>query len=203
MEIAYDLVEGGAARVQLAVRTPPNIVLRRAGPFPGDAIAIAMLRLPAHIADRQMRFVRRRVLGDLSEFGLPVPDEGLFARHHREAKAPAILDPEVIEAIKARRFEIVAGLDSLDETGVSLADGTRVEPDAVIAATGYSRALEPMVGHLGVLDEHGKPHALAGAPALPGLRFIGYVPRPGQIGFIGGEAKRAARAIARELRAAA
>ena len=36
MEIAYDLAEGGAAKVWLSVRTPPNIVLRdRPGWAPG------------------------------------------------------------------------------------------------------------------------------------------------------------------------
>ena len=34
MEIAYDLAEGGASRVRLAVRTPPNLLRRSpAGPF--------------------------------------------------------------------------------------------------------------------------------------------------------------------------
>ena len=28
MEIAYDLAEGGARKVRLAVRTPPNILIR-------------------------------------------------------------------------------------------------------------------------------------------------------------------------------
>jgi cation diffusion facilitator CzcD-associated flavoprotein CzcO len=200
MEIAYDLAEGGAGRVWLAVRTPPNIVLRRTpGGLPGDVPALAMLRLPAKFADAQMKVIRRLAIGDLNEYGLPQPEEGLFARHHREGKAPAIVDQEVIDAIKDRRIEIVAGLESLEENGVRLADGTRIEPDAVVAATGYRCALEPIVGHLGVLDERGVPRALRGAPAAPGLRFIGYVPRPGQIGYMGGEAKRAAKAIAREM----
>jgi cation diffusion facilitator CzcD-associated flavoprotein CzcO len=200
MEIAYDLAEGGAGRVLLAVRTPPNIVLRRGpGGLPGDVPALAMLRLPAKFADAQMKVIRRLAIGDLDEYGLPQPEEGVFARHHREAKAPAIVDPQVIEAIKARRIEIVAGLESFEESGVRLADGTQVEPDAVVAATGYRRALEPIVGHLGVLGERGVPRALRGAPAAPGLRFIGYVPRPGQIGYMGGEVKRAAKAIAQEM----
>ena len=199
MEIAHDLAEGGAERVWLAVRTPPNIVLRRAGPIPGDLIGIAMLRWPARFTDPPMRFVRRRVLGDLTEFGLPMPAEGLFSRLRREGKAPAILDAEVIDAIKERRINVVAGVESLDETGVNLADASRIEPDVIVAATGYSPGLTTMVGHLGVLDERGIPRAVAGTAALPGLRFIGYVPRPGQIGYMGGEAKRAARAIAHEL----
>lgn len=39
MEIAYDLAEGGASRVRVAVRTQPNIILRQAGPLPGDVPA--------------------------------------------------------------------------------------------------------------------------------------------------------------------
>jgi cation diffusion facilitator CzcD-associated flavoprotein CzcO len=196
MEIAYDLAQGGAKHVRLAVRTPPNIVLRAVAGLPGDPIAIAMLRLPPRIADAAMKFVRRLAIGNLTAYGLPRPDEGLFARTHREGKAPAIVDKRVIQAIKDRRIEIVAAVDSLYVTGVQLADGSRIEPDAIVAATGYRRALEQMVGHLGVLDERGAPRALRGEEAAPGLRFVGYVPRPGQIGSMGGEAKRAAKAVA-------
>jgi hypothetical protein len=105
----------------------------------------------------------------------------------------------VIKAIKARDIEIVAGVESLDTTGVLLADGSRVEPDAVICATGYQRGLEPLVGHLGVLDECGRPR-VHGGPAAEGLRFIGFIPRPSQIGYAAKQARQAARAIALELR---
>jgi hypothetical protein len=91
-------------------------------------------------------------------------------------------------------------VESLDSTGVTLADGARVEPDVVICATGYRRALGDLVGHLDVLDEHGRPTALAPETAADGLRFLGYVPRPGAIGWTGKQARRTARAIARELR---
>jgi hypothetical protein len=37
-------------------------------------------------------------------------------------------------------------------------------------------------------------------PAAEGLRFIGYLPRPGGLGYMGKEARRAAKAIRRELR---
>jgi hypothetical protein len=97
---------------------------------------------------------------------------------------------------------VVRGVAALDETGVELADGARVEPDAVICATGYGRVLEPLVAHLGVLDERGMPRARGATPAAPGLRFIGYVPRPGGLGYMGKESRKAARAIDGELRAA-
>jgi cation diffusion facilitator CzcD-associated flavoprotein CzcO len=203
MEIAHDLAEGGASKVWLSARTPPNIVLREGpGGLPGDMIAVVLLHLPPRFGDAVARFARKQDLGDLTEYGLPVPEEGIMSRLRRTGQAPAIVDMEVIDSIKARRIEIVPGVESLDETGVQLARGSRVEPEAVICATGYSRALQSLVGHLGVLDEREVPRALGVVPAAPGLRFVGYVPRPGGIGYAGKEARRAARAITRELSAA-
>jgi cation diffusion facilitator CzcD-associated flavoprotein CzcO len=193
MEIAYDLVEGAARRVRLAVRTPPNILIRSpAGPL----LANLFRRLPPERADAFIRKVREKEIGDLTEFGLPVPEEGVFARLRRLSVAPAIVDMEVIQAIRDRRIEIVAAVEALDESGVTLADGNRIEPDAVVAATGYRPSLEPMVGHLGVLNERGAPFVPQGQEAAPGLRFVGYRPLPAHLGHMGREAKRAAREIA-------
>jgi hypothetical protein len=131
---------------------------------------------------------------------MPVPEEGVFSRLRRLGVAPSILDEEVIDAIKAGRIEVVRGVEALDSTGVTLVTGRRLEPDAVICATGYRHGLEPLVGHLDVLDETGLPRTRGAEPPAPGLRFVGYVPRPGALGYMAKEAKRAARAIARELR---
>jgi cation diffusion facilitator CzcD-associated flavoprotein CzcO len=200
MEIAYDLAEGGASKVWLSARTPPNILLRSGpGGLPGDMIGVALLHVPLRVGDAVARFGQKQDLGDLTEYGLPIPAEGVMSRLRRTGQAPAIVDREVIDAIKVGRIEVVRGVTALDETGVELADGARVEPDAVICATGYQRILEPLVGHLGVLDERGIPRARGVTPAAPGLRFIGYVPRPGGLGYAGKESRRAARAIAREL----
>ncbi|HET9739772.1 MAG TPA: NAD(P)/FAD-dependent oxidoreductase [Solirubrobacteraceae bacterium] len=193
MEIAHELATEGAAQVRLAVRTPPNIIIRM--PI-GPLLARTLMKLGARRADAVMRRVRLREIGDLTEYGLPIPDEGLFSRLERLRVAPAIVDREVIDSIKARRIEIVAGVSSLHETGATLADGTRVEADAVIAATGYRTGLASMVGHLGVLDERGVPRVNE-AEAAPGLRFVGYRPRPAHISVMGAEAQRAARDIAR------
>jgi cation diffusion facilitator CzcD-associated flavoprotein CzcO len=200
MEIAYDLATGGARRVRLAVRTPPNILVRMpAGPL----FARALAKLPPRRADAVARFVRRHELGDLTAYGLPMPEEGVFSRLRRLSVAPAIVDKAWIEAIKDGRVEVVAGVDALDAGDVALADGARIAPDAVVCATGYSCGLEWMVGHLGVLDGRGVPRVHGGEPVAPGLRFVGYAPRPAQLGYLGGEAKVAARGIAAERRAAA
>lgn len=140
--------------------------------------------------------------GDLSEYGLPVPEEGVFTRVARAGGEPTIVDKEVIEAIKARRFEVVGAVNSLEGSAVHLEGGASIGPHTVICATGYLRQLAPLVGHLGVLNERGAPRVVGGEPAADGLRFIGFVPRPGAIGYMAKEAKLAAKAIARELRTA-
>jgi cation diffusion facilitator CzcD-associated flavoprotein CzcO len=198
MEIAHELAESGAAKVWLSARTPPNILLRTGpGGLPGDIMALALLRMPVRLGDAVARVGRRLSVGDLTEYGLPVPEEGVFSRLQRLRVAPAIVDKEVIDAIRAERVEVTPAVESLDSTGARLTDGTRVEPDAIISATGYRRGLEPLVGHLDVLDANGMPSAVAESPAAPGLHFIGYVPRPGGLGYMAKEAKRTAKAIAR------
>ena len=100
IEIAYDLATGGARRVRLAIRTPPNILLRAQAGVPGDLPALALLRLPPAIADAQLKLVRRLAPGDLADYGLAPPREGVFARLRRDGKTPAIIDREMLDAIK-------------------------------------------------------------------------------------------------------
>lgn len=202
MEIAHELADGQAAKVWLAVRTPPNILGSR-GPagIPGDAIAVVLWHLPAWLGDRLTRFARKADFGDLSEYGLPVPEEGVISRARRIGKAPTIVDEDVIAAIKDGRIEVVTtAVEAFDAEGIEFAGGERIEPDAMVCATGFRRGLEPLVGDLDVLDGDGVPRVRGGEPAAPGLFFIGYRPRPGGIGFMAKEAKRAARVIARDLR---
>jgi putative flavoprotein involved in K+ transport len=199
LEIAYDLATGGAKRVRLAVHRMPHIIFRMAGPIPGEYPALLLAALPPRIADPQVAFAQRKSIGDLSRWGLTEPTEGFFTRARRENKVPAIVDPEVISAIKAGQIEIVAAVESVDEAGARLASGTTLRPDAIIAATGYSTGLEPVVGHLDVLNDQGEPTVHGGPADPPGLRFIGYRPRPAQVGLVGREGRRAARQVKREL----
>jgi hypothetical protein len=145
------------------------------------------------------RFARRMDIGDLSACGLPMPEEGVFFRLRRLGVAPAIVDKDVIEAIKSGRIEVVPGVESLTTTRVQLAGDASVSPDVLICATGYRRGLEPLVGHLDVLDERGIPRAFGANSAAPGLRFIGFVQRPAGLRYMGKEARRAAKLISRDL----
>jgi cation diffusion facilitator CzcD-associated flavoprotein CzcO len=201
MEIAHDVATGGAAKVWLAVRTPPTIISRQGpGGLPGEWIGAVLLNFPTRFGNAFARFGSRQDFGDLSAYGLPVPEEGLMTRFRRDGTVPSIVDKDVIEAVKEGKVEVVGAVESLDSAAVILAGGRRVEPDAIISATGYRRALEPLVGHLGVLDDRGQPAVAAPKPAAPGLRFVGYTSRPGALGFMSRQAKRSAKAIAREVK---
>jgi cation diffusion facilitator CzcD-associated flavoprotein CzcO len=202
-EIAVDLVEGGAARVRLAVRTVPHIVRRSTLGWPAQYSGVLVRRLPVRFVDRLSRLQARAALPDLSAHGLPRPDTGLYSRV-KEGAIP-VQDVGLIDAVRGGKVEIVAAVDSFEDGKVVLADGSRIEPDAVIAATGYTRALEGLVGHLGVLDERGKPAAHGGrTPAgAPGLYFTGYTnPISGMLRELARDAGKIAKAVARHLRTA-
>jgi hypothetical protein len=57
---------------------------------------------------------------------------------------------------------------------VILADGTAIAPDAIIAATGFDPDLGGLVGHLGVLDDHGSPRGGFSSDLGDGMFAIGH-----------------------------
>jgi cation diffusion facilitator CzcD-associated flavoprotein CzcO len=202
MEIAHDLARGGAAKVWLAVRTPPHILLRSLpGGLPGDLVSLPLYHSPIRIADAVSRAARKANLGDLSAFGLPFPADGVFSSVKRDGKVPALVDIDVVDAIRNGSIEAVPTVESFDEDKVVLVDGSRLDPHAAILATGFVRGLEELVGHLGVLDATGKPIVIGERPAAEGLRFLGYLVRPSVIGVCAKLSRRMAKRIDRELSA--
>ena len=197
-EIAHDLAEGGAARVSLAVRQPPNIVRRATLGVPSQLLGIAVRRLPRPFVDRATLVTQRITLGDLSRYGLAFPTVGVASRVREDGKIP-VLDVGLVRSIKQGRVHIVGPVTGFDGADVVLGDGARLQPDVVIAAIGYRRALEPLVGDLRVLLPNGRPKVNGGAtlPNAPGLYFIGYSnPFSGNLRELGIDARRIAKAIA-------
>ncbi|MET7645986.1 NAD(P)/FAD-dependent oxidoreductase [Streptomyces sp. NPDC005426] len=197
-EIAVDLVEGGASRVRLAVRTVPHLVRRSTAGWPAQATGILVRRLPVALVDRAGGLMARVAVPDLAAQGLPRPDTGLYSRV-KEGAIP-VQDVGLIDAVKSGRVVPVAAVESFDEDAVVLADGIRITPDAVIAATGYLRALEPLVGHLGVLDARGRPVAYGGRTPkqAPGLYFTGFTnPISGMFREMALDARKIAKRLAR------
>ena len=197
-EIATDLAEGGARRVWIAVRTPPQIVRRNVGAWPAHATGILVSRLPAALVDPIARFQRRLTIPDLTRYGIPLPSDGLMTRVRRVGEVP-LQDVGFVGAVRGGAVTPVAAVTGFDGGQVLLADGSAVAAQAVIAATGYRRGLGTMVGPLGVLDDGGLPRVHGGAPAAPGLFFLGYtVSLRGMLRDIAADARRIAPAVARD-----
>jgi putative flavoprotein involved in K+ transport len=203
-EIAVDLVEGGASRVMISVRTPPNILPRDLGGMPSQVIGVLSRRLPVRIADRISKVMQRLTVGDLSRYGMPAPAEGLYTRVNKDSIP--ILDVGLVDLVKQRRVEVVRAVERFDGPDVVLDGGRRVRADAVIAATGFLRGLEPLVGDLGLVAPNGRPvvHGPETHPNAPNLHFIGYSnPVSGNLREIAIDARRIARAVRRRRRPAA
>jgi len=195
-EIAADLASGGAAEVLLSVRTPPAIVRRDTAGVPTQLLGIASSHLPIAVVDRIASTLRRVAFPDLTPLGLPAPERP-YSEFLRRRVIP-VIDVGIVRAVRDGRVRVVADVERLDGDTVRLVDGTGVGVDAVLAATGFRTGLEPLVGHLGVLDERGVPlvHGADEPAGAPGLHFLGYdVTLGGMLRVISGQARRLARVI--------
>ncbi|MEU6274986.1 NAD(P)/FAD-dependent oxidoreductase [Streptomyces populi] len=197
-EIAADLAEGGASRVRLSVRTAPHILRRSTAGWAAQYTGIAVRRLPVRLVDALAGPVGRLSVPDLSAQGLPRPATGLYSRVN-EGSIP-VQDVGIVDAVRKGKVEIVAAVEGFEDDKAALADGNRIAPDAVIAATGYTRALEGMVGHLDVLDGRGHPVVHGGRTPknAPGLYFTGFTnPISGMFRELALDAEKIAKSVAR------
>ncbi|HTE72419.1 MAG TPA: NAD(P)/FAD-dependent oxidoreductase [Actinomycetes bacterium] len=195
-EIALDLLRVGA-EVTLSVRTPPNIVRRDTLGVPSQVFGIALKRVPERFMDPLTATLRRISVPDLSEHGLPRSADP-YSTFRRTGTVP-ILDTGIVDAVRTGRVRVVPATVSVDGPTVHLADGSSSRPDAVVAATGFTTGLEPVVGHLDVLDRRGVPtvHSADQHPAARGLHFVGIKAElSGLLREIGLEARRVGRALA-------
>jgi putative flavoprotein involved in K+ transport len=195
-EIALDLL-GVDATVTLSVRTPPNIVRRDAFGVPSQLFGIALKKAPRVFKDPLAAGMRRVSVPDLSGYGLPRTPSP-YTQFQQTGTVP-ILDTGIVTTIRSGRVRVVAAIASIDGPLVRLIDGGIVEPHAMIAATGFTTGLQPLVGHLGVLDQRAVPqvHGADHLPSAPRLHFVGIKAElSGLLREIGLEARAVGRALA-------
>lgn len=201
IDIAGHLVNAGA-RVTVSMRSAPNLSKREVFGVPGQPLLVLLTdHLPIKLADLSFSISQRLTFGDLRRFGIPPAPEGPYAAYRHRGTNPAV-DDGFIAALKRGMATVVAEVQRLDGANVVLVDGTCLQPDSVICATGYRRGLEPLVGHLGVLRADGVPFCHKGAPehsGAPRLYFCGmWAPFSGQIRVGPIHARRIARAAAHD-----
>jgi len=185
----------------VSVRNGPTILPTRVLGLPLQLLSPLMTPLPAWVVDILMAATERLFLGNLSKYGLPKHPDGVATRLIQEGIAPAF-DDGFVAALKAGQVTILPSVVRLDGDAVIFSDGSTIRPDAVICATGYLPGLEGLVGHLGILDEIGRPTPPGSKhhPDHKGLWFMGMTPRlPGVFYAARGEAKQLARKVQRLL----
>lgn len=183
-EIAVDLAEHGV-ETAISVRSGVAFV-----PEPRSAVAMrlaaSLLRtLPRPLAER---LLRRR---DFHHLGLPLPP-GSPLDHF------PVVGYELPEAVAARRVTVYPALEALEQAAAHFADGRVASFDAMILATGYRPALDP-VAHALTFDGEGRPllDRFGRAAAHPRLVCVGYTypTTEGWLQAIGREAERAVKGI--------
>lgn len=202
-ELALDLTRGGARRVLLSVRTPPNIFPRQWCGVPLQAFSLlnggpgGRGSLPPRFVDAVGRLAQRVIHRGRSERLLGRPPLGIASAVRERGRIPVFAEG-LLDAIEAGRIEVVGAIEAFDGDDVVTAGDRRIRPDAVIAATGYLHGLEGLLGHLGVLGRTGLPCTTGSEPAMAGLYTIGY--RLPHLGRMPADARGIARHIARERR---
>lgn len=196
-EIAADLADAGV-HVSLAMRTPPNVVLRAVAGIPSQALILSMSPLPVRAQDMLAGLLQKVAVGDLRKYGIPKAPRGIATQQLRDDVTPTI-DVGLLKTLKNGGVTVVAPVERFTQDAVVLTDGTSLRPDAVVLATGFQRGLEGLVGDLGVLAGSGRPlvNADQQLAAHPGLFFLGYSnPLTGNLRQLGLDATKIARKVA-------
>ncbi len=171
------LVRVETGTLWLSARHAPTLIPKRLANIAVHRNSPLIARLPAPLANLALALVQRLAFGSLRALGLPRAAGGGMSRLRKENVALAS-DDGAVAAIKAGRIAVVPVIRAFDGATALLDGGRTLEPEVVIAATGYRSGLEPMVGHLGVLGARGKPLFNGGTadPRHPGLWFAGMRP---------------------------
>jgi thioredoxin reductase len=146
----------------------PKYVLGR----PADQINDVALRWGLPLRLRQWLYRRTVALtaGDLTRFGVPRPD-------HRPFESHPVVNSQLVYYLGHGRIAAVPDVARFDRSAVELTDGRRIEPDLVIAATGYLPRFEFLAPQVLDLDPDGRPdlHLHAFARRYPTLAVVGLI----------------------------
>ncbi len=162
-----------------------------------QAIAIVLSPVPIRVADLVAGLLARLTIPDLSRRRLARPRTDLYTRVAHDHSVP-VHDTGIVRLLELGRVSPVAAAAGFLPDAVCLADGSLVDPEVVVFATGYRRGLQELVAGLGLLDEHGDPRAPSGTSAAPGFYFVGFtVTATGALRQLATEARHVAQAESR------
>lgn len=201
-EIAIDLCEHGAD-VGLSVRGPVNVIPRELFGIPILNISILQRQLPVKLVDVINTFIVRRVIGDLTPYGLRKLPYGPMTQMRRDAHIP-LIDVGTVKLIKSGQIKVYEGIQEFTENGVVFTDGKQAQFKVVVLATGYRPRVNAFLTGISAAayDANGTPLSSGRETSMPGLYFCGYYVSPtGMLREIAIEARKISASIARKGKA--
>nr|WP_037112322.1 NAD(P)/FAD-dependent oxidoreductase [Rhizobium sp. 2MFCol3.1] len=176
-DIVNHLARVPGTRIWLSVRSGSAILPKRFNGLAVHRFSPLMDIFPAVLSDLAINLIQKMAFGNVSELGLPRETRGAATRLRNEQIAIPV-DDGAIRSIKEGKTLVVSPVSRIDGKYVKLRDGTLIEPDIIISATGYSAGLESLLGGLGVVDAVGNAvrRGNGSGSSIPGLFFAGMTP---------------------------
>jgi thioredoxin reductase len=193
-EIGSELAQAGS-RVTVAVRSGAHVVPRDVLGVPVQYLSLLLRGLPRAARNGIARAFARIAALRRGPPVLPRPAHGPL-------DAIPLIGFHLVDAIRAGLIAVRGAVAAFTEDGVRFADGRAESFDAVILATGFTPALDPLRG-LVQLDDRGFAHRSDRVASAdhPDLFFVGHTyDATGALFNIGRDAKLAARRVAERLR---
>lgn len=145
-EIASELARAGST-VTVAVRSGANVVPREIAGIPIQYLSFLLRKLPRGAQERVSAWVQR--MGEKRRGPPVLPRPGYSA-----LDAIPLIGFNLVDAIREGVIAVRPGVDHVTPAGVRFADGREEPFDAIIEATGFRAAVQPL-GNLVQLDERG------------------------------------------------
>ncbi len=167
-EIAVELASAGA-RVAVSVRSGANVVPRSVAGIPTQYLGWGVSWLPRRVQQRLTRLFGH--VGAIVRGGNPIPRK----RELSNCPDVSLIGLKLANAIQSGSIALLPGIAGLYADGASFADGSQLEFDSIVFATGYRAAMEWM-GSYADRDECGfaKRRDRIRSLAYPDLYFIGH-----------------------------
>lgn len=173
-EIALDLSEHGV-ETYISVRSPVNVVPRDVNGRPVQLTSRQLAKLPWGIGDWLGTVIRKRIIGDLTKYGIPMSDLHPAKQLQETGKTP-VIDLGTVAHIKAGKIKILPDIAHFVAEGVITKDKQTHEFDHVILCTGYRAKIDEFIKKpTALLDQYQVPkQPIADDAQYKGLYFIGF-----------------------------
>jgi hypothetical protein len=129
VDIASELA-GAGAQVRLSSRRGVWVIPRYLLGKPVDQGTLIPHSLPPKLRRHLVTFAFKRLVGRMSDFGLPEPD-------HLIGEAHPTLSDELPQLVRSGRIEMRKPIQALEGNVVVFSDGKREPSDCIIYCTGY------------------------------------------------------------------